>query len=82
MVTGFDDVEEVRERAGGAFFGLGTRLGFLPPSWVLVGRVDVLEVVDALSGRGVDSQGVSGDSLDSRSFRLRFRTIRLETVAT
>lgn len=50
VVTGFEDVDEARERVGGAFFGLVTRLSFLPPSWVLVGRVEILEVADASSG--------------------------------
>jgi len=76
LVTGFVKEEPFRASAGGCF-DFWTRRGFAPPSWLLVGTLEVVEVVAWVS----DPEASSGVATSSASFRLRLRTILLETVA-
>lgn len=76
LVTGVEKDEALRESVGGCF-GLGVRLGCAPPSCVLVG---IVEVLDEVSDPASVAAG-EGQSVFATSFRLRFRTIWLDTVA-
>jgi hypothetical protein len=76
LVTGVEKEEALRESAGGCL-GLGVRRGFIPPSCVFVGIVEMLDEASDPVSEGAGE----GQSVSTTSFRLRFRTIRLETVA-
>jgi hypothetical protein len=77
LVTGFENEEPFWARGGG-FFDFWTRRGFAPPSWLLVGTVEVVEVVAS----GVsEPEAFSGVATASSSFRFRLRIVLLETVA-
>jgi hypothetical protein len=83
LVMGVEKEEALRESVGGCFalglgLGLGVRRGFAPPSCVFVGIVEMLdEASDPASGVVAGE----GQSVSATSFRLRFRTIWLDTVA-
>lgn len=76
LVTGVEKDEAFRESFGGCLT-LGIRLGFAPPSCVLVGIV-VLSVATDPASEVAAGEGQSGSVA---SFRFRFRIIWLETVA-
>jgi hypothetical protein len=76
LVTGVEKEEAFRESLGSCL-ALDIRLGFAPPSCVLVGTV-VLSVVSDPASEVAAGEGQSGSVT---SFRFRFRIIWLETVA-
>jgi len=79
LVMGVEKEEALRESAGGCFaLGLGVRRGFAPPSCVFVRTVEMLDEASEPASEAVAGEG---QSVSATSFRLRFRTIWLDTVA-
>ena len=81
LVMGVEKEEALRESVGGCFalgLGLGVRRGFAPPSCVFVG---IVEMLDEASDPASEVVAGEGQSVSATSFRLRFRTIWLDTVA-
>jgi hypothetical protein len=70
LVTGVEKEEACRESFGGCL-AFGIRLGFAPPSCVLVGIV----VLSAASDSASEVAAGEGQSGSATSFRFRFRII-------
>lgn len=67
---GLEKVDEALRASVGGALDFGARRGFLPPSWVFVGTVELVEERVVGSEGGASVMGFAS----STSLRFRFRT--------